>query len=117
MFESGRVALGDPVRSVKHGLYNNLEQFMDSSLLSARPAPFRPLVFGREPSQHRDQQFYVSIKGVIVRDGHMLLLHKITGEWDLPGGRLNTPKSSKQCRIRKIREETGLLGEPGKLLH
>lgn len=67
--------------------------------------------------QQQDTLFYVSIKGVILRDGHVLLLHKISGEWDLPGGRLNSLETPEQCLIREIHEETGLSVKPGRLLY
>ncbi|MGK2870909.1 MAG: NUDIX hydrolase [Alphaproteobacteria bacterium] len=67
--------------------------------------------------QHQDAQFYVSIKGVIIIDGKVLLLRKISGAWDLPGGRLSVDEAPKQCLIREIQEETGLNVSPGRLLH
>ena len=57
------------------------------------------------------------MKGVILREGHVLLLRKITGEWDLPGGRLNIEEMPEQCLIREILEETGLSVTPGIILH
>lgn len=65
----------------------------------------------------QDTQFYVSIKGVIIVDGRVLLLRKLNGEWDLPGGRLSIDESPKLCLIREVKEETGLSIIPGKLLH
>lgn len=65
----------------------------------------------------RDDQFYISIKGVILLREKVLLLRKINGEWDLPGGRLSIEENPKQCLVREVFEETGLSVKPGKLLH
>lgn len=65
----------------------------------------------------QDMRFYVSIKGVILQHGKVLLLRKHSGEWDLPGGRMGEEESPKQCLIREIAEETGLTVSPGRLLH
>lgn len=67
--------------------------------------------------QRQDAQFYVSIKGVIFLDDRVLLLHKPSGEWDIPGGRLSIDENPKQCLVREVLEETGLTVKPGKLLH
>lgn len=67
--------------------------------------------------QHQDALFFVSLKGVIIREGRVLLLRKPRGEWDLPGGRLSAEENPKQCLIREVQEETGLNVKPGKLLH
>ena len=64
-----------------------------------------------------DGLLYVSLKGVIVRRGQILLLRKHSGRWDLPGGRLDPDESPKQCLLREIAEETGLAVKPGRLLH
>ena len=66
---------------------------------------------------HQDVLFYVSMKGVILQHGKVLLLRKHSGEWDLPGGRLGEAETPKQCLIREIGEETGLTVRPGRLLH
>lgn len=65
----------------------------------------------------QDGTFYVSIKGVILRESQALLLRKSDGTWDLPGGRLGIQESPKQCLVREIREETGLSVRPGRILH
>lgn len=64
-----------------------------------------------------DSLFYISLKGVIVRRGQILLLQKHSGRWDLPGGRLDPDELPKQCLLREIAEETGLAVKPGRLLH
>ena len=48
----------------------------------------------------------VSVKGVVVQAGRVLLLHNERGEWELPGGRLELDETPEQCIVREIGEET-----------
>jgi ADP-ribose pyrophosphatase YjhB (NUDIX family) len=50
--------------------------------------------------------FPVSVKGVVVRDGKVLLLKNERDEWELPGGRLELGETPEQCVAREITEET-----------
>jgi 8-oxo-dGTP pyrophosphatase MutT (NUDIX family) len=52
-------------------------------------------------------RYSVSVKGVIVRDGKVLLLLNERDEWELPGGRLEVGEQPEDCVVREIREETG----------
>lgn len=50
----------------------------------------------------------ISVKGVLVRRGRVLLLRNGRGEWELPGGRLDDGEAPEEALVREIREETGL---------
>jgi 8-oxo-dGTP pyrophosphatase MutT (NUDIX family) len=55
----------------------------------------------------------VSVKGVVIRDGQVLLLLNARGEWDLPGGRPDRGEDHRAVLVREVREETGLVVEVG----
>ncbi|AEK45778.1 NUDIX hydrolase [Amycolatopsis mediterranei S699] len=50
----------------------------------------------------------VSIKGVLIRDDRVLLVHNERDEWELPGGRIEAGETPEQCVAREITEESGL---------
>ena len=50
--------------------------------------------------------FPISIKGVVIRDGRVLLLRNERQEWELPGGRIEIGESPEECVSREIFEET-----------
>lgn len=50
----------------------------------------------------------LSIKGVVIHDGRVLLLRNGRGEWDLPGGRPDPGEDFPAALKREVREETGL---------
>lgn len=62
------------------------------------------------------QAYPVSVKGVVARDGRILLLLNDRGEWELPGGRLEIGETPEQCVIREITEETGWTVTAGSIL-
>ena len=57
-----------------------------------------------------------SIKGVLLREGHVLLLLNERGEWDLPGGRPQSGEDPREALRREVREETGLRVDVGEAL-
>ncbi len=50
----------------------------------------------------------VSVKGVVLARGHVLLAENDRDEWELPGGRLEIGERPEQCVVREIREEAGI---------
>jgi 8-oxo-dGTP pyrophosphatase MutT (NUDIX family) len=58
----------------------------------------------------------VSVKGVVIRDGCVLLLLNERGEWELPGGRPEAGEDHRAALRREVREETGLCVEVGEAL-
>lgn len=51
--------------------------------------------------------FPVSVKGVVVQRGRVLLLRNERAEWELPGGKLELGEDPPACVAREIAEETG----------
>ena len=51
--------------------------------------------------------FPVSVKGVAVQGGRVLLLKNERDEWELPGGKLELGEDPRACVAREIGEETG----------
>jgi 8-oxo-dGTP diphosphatase len=49
------------------------------------------------------------VKGVVRKDGHILVLVKQNGILDLPGGRIESGETLQGALQREIREETGLI--------
>jgi 8-oxo-dGTP pyrophosphatase MutT (NUDIX family) len=60
--------------------------------------------------------FPVSVKGVVVRKGRVLLLRNERDEWELPGGKLDLGEEPAECVAREIVEEVGWRVTSGPLL-
>jgi 8-oxo-dGTP pyrophosphatase MutT (NUDIX family) len=58
----------------------------------------------------------VSIKGVVLVAGKVVLLKNERAEWELPGGRLERGEDPQMCLTREIAEELSLEIEVGPLL-
>jgi 8-oxo-dGTP diphosphatase len=58
----------------------------------------------------------ISVKGVLIHDGRVLLLLNERGEWDLPGGRPDPGEEHRAALKREVREEAGLDVEVGAVL-
>ena len=68
------------------------------------------------PAHPAAHVFPVSVKGVAVQDGRVLLLENERNEWELPGGKLELREEPADCVVREIREEAGWEVTAGPLL-
>jgi 8-oxo-dGTP pyrophosphatase MutT (NUDIX family) len=68
------------------------------------------------PRDNEAYRFPVSIKGVVIRDGKVVLLKNERDEWELPGGKLELFESAESCVAREIGEELRLAIRPERLL-
>jgi mutator protein MutT len=61
-------------------------------------------------------RFPVSIKGVVLLGGRVVLLKNERDEWELPGGKLEAGEDPDACLVREIAEELSIRVEVGQLL-
>jgi 8-oxo-dGTP pyrophosphatase MutT (NUDIX family) len=68
------------------------------------------------PRDNHAYRFPVSVKGVVIRAGKVVLLRNERDEWELPGGKLEPSESPDVCVVREISEELGLQVQAAVLL-
>jgi mutator protein MutT len=68
------------------------------------------------PRDNDAYRFPVSVKGVLIRDGKVILLRNERDDWELPGGKLELSETPEQCLAREMSEELGLVVEPEAIL-
>jgi 8-oxo-dGTP pyrophosphatase MutT (NUDIX family) len=69
------------------------------------------------PRDNDAHRFPVSVKGVIIRGGKVILLRNERDEWELPGGKLELSESPEKCLAREIAEELRLEVVPESVLN
>ena len=69
------------------------------------------------PRDNDAYRFPVSVKGVVIRGGKVILLRNERDEWELPGGKLELSESPERCLTREMAEELRLEIVPESILN
>jgi 8-oxo-dGTP pyrophosphatase MutT (NUDIX family) len=69
------------------------------------------------PRDNDAYRFPVSVKGVVIRGGKVILLRNEREEWELPGGKLELSESPERCLTREMAEELRLEIVPESILN
>lgn len=69
-----------------------------------------------QPRDNEANRFPVAVKGILIRDGNVILLRNERDEWELPGGKLELSESPEQCLAREVAEELQLDVVPQSIL-
>ena len=67
-----------------------------------------PSLFPSYPTDGHAKKYPVSVKGVLIWEGKVVLLKNRRNEWELPGGKLDPGESPEICVKREIKEELAL---------
>jgi 8-oxo-dGTP diphosphatase len=63
---------------------------------------------------------FIGVGAIIVEDDRVVLVKRghppLAGDWSIPGGVLEIGEMLREAAVREVREETGLLVEPGEVL-
>ena len=68
------------------------------------------------PGDNNAYRFPVSVKGVVIRGGKVILVRNERDEWELPGGKLELSESPEQALTREFAEELQLAVDPESIL-
>jgi 8-oxo-dGTP pyrophosphatase MutT (NUDIX family) len=68
------------------------------------------------PSDYFARRYPVSVKGLCLIEGQVILLRNERSEWDFPGGKLQGREPITECLRREMYEELGITVTVGPLL-
>lgn len=66
------------------------------------------ILFKLIPSDYFSKKYPISVKGIVIVNGKIVLLKNNRNEWELPGGKIEVNEAPDYCVIREIKEELNL---------